>query len=63
MISAQENTENGLKFKLDRIKEEKNEEINRLKEALINLKQNLSQTNQNNDQKATNSRTLLIEET
>lgn len=38
LLSCKENTENGLKVKLEKIKTEKNDEIGRLKEALGAIK-------------------------
>lgn len=63
MISSKENTETSLKFKLDRIKNEKNDEIARLKEALAAIKQELAESNLKNDEKSINSRTELVAET
>lgn len=63
LISSKENTEKSLKFKLEKIKSEKNDEINRLKEALGAIKMELSTANQQNDERVTNQRTQLIEQT
>ena len=59
-IASRENTEKSLKFKLDKIKGEKNDEINRLKEALAQLKEEFSQTTMKNDEKLAAQRALLI---
>ena len=50
-----------MKFKLDRIKDEKNEEINRLKTNLTELKKECSNASQRNDERVINQRSQLIE--
>lgn len=63
LISSKEIVESSLKFKIDKIKTEKNEEISRLKELLSSLKAELSSTNLRNEEKKASIRTSLIEET
>jgi len=52
-----------LRYKLDKIKNEKNDEINRLKANLSALKNELSASNLKNDEKLVADRNQLVEET
>ena len=63
VISNKEIAEDALKYKLEKIKAEKNEEIGRLKDNLAALKDQLSSANLHNDSKLVSARTNLVEET
>ena len=52
-----------MRYKLDKIKNEKNDEINRLKTNLSALKNELSASNLKNDEKLVADRNQLVEET
>lgn len=52
-----------MRYKLDKIKNEKNDEINRLKANLSALKNELSASNLKNDEKLVADRNQLVEET
>ena len=52
-----------MRYKLDKIKDEKNDEIDRLKANLSALKNELSASNLKNDEKLVADRNQLVEET
>ena len=57
LISSKEVSEDSLKYKLDRMKGEKNDEIERLKKGLAALKDELSKANLKNDGELVSQRT------
>ena len=63
LISNKEVSEDSLKYKLDKMKGEKNDEIERLKKGLAALKDQLSQANLKNDGELVKQRTDFINET
>lgn len=60
VISSKETAEDGLKFKLGRIKQEKDDEIKRLKESLSALRAQLSEASLKNDDKLVQNRSRLV---